>query len=189
MARPNHRFPRPTTMAHQLVAAAVGEGDTVVDATIGNGHDTLFLAGLVGSSGNVIGFDIQKQAIEQSRNRTGDAGNVTLHLDSHGNMENYLEGEVAAVMFNLGYLPGGDQQIITVPESTLSALKAATDHLAVNGIITIVAYIGHEGGSEEASSVDRWAEALCADHFSVIRYEFTNRRSKAPYLIGIQRLA
>ncbi len=176
-------------MAHQLVAEAVEEGDTVVDATIGNGHDTLFLARLVGSSGNVIGFDIQEQAIEQTRNRIGESGCVNLHLDSHGNMERYLEVEVNAVMFNLGYLPGGDQNIITVPASTLSALKTASEHLAIHGVITIVAYIGHEGGSDEASKVDQWTETLCPDHFSVIRYEFSNRKNKAPYLIGIQRLA
>lgn len=189
MAHPKPRFPRPTTMAHQLVAATVDAGDTVVDATIGNGHDTLFLAGLVGASGLVIGFDIQEEAIEQTRNRLAETESVRLHLDSHGNMKNYLEGEVKAVMFNLGYLPGGDQKIITVPDSTLSALKTATEHLSIHGVITIVAYIGHEGGSEEASQVDQWAEALCADHYSVIRYEFSNRRNKAPYLIGIQRRA
>lgn len=189
MARSNHRFPRPTAMAHQLVSNAVEEGDTVVDATIGNGHDTVFLADLVGSFGKVIGFDIQAQAIEQTRNRLGGGENVTLHLDSHGDMESYLNIEVNAVMFNLGYLPGGDQKIITVPASTLSALKTAAEHLAINGVITIVAYIGHEGGSDEASKVDQWAETLCPDHFSVIRYEFSNRKNKAPYLIGIQRLA
>ncbi|MDF1741281.1 MAG: class I SAM-dependent methyltransferase [Verrucomicrobiales bacterium] len=176
-------------MAHRLIADVVDAGDTAVDATIGNGHDTLFLAGLVGPSGHVIGFDIQEQAIEQTRNRLGEAESVKLHLDSHGNMESYLAGEVKAVMFNLGYLPGGDQKIITVPDSTLSALKTATEHLSIHGVVTIVAYIGHEGGSDEALQVDQWAEALCADHYSVVRYEFTNRKNKAPYLIGIQRLA
>ncbi|MDA7922004.1 methyltransferase domain-containing protein [Verrucomicrobiales bacterium] len=189
MTRPTRRFPRPTAMAHLLVSDVVREGDTVVDATIGNGHDTLFLKRLVGSSGEVIGFDIQDQAIAQTRDRLGENNAVHLHLDSHENMSSYLDGEVNAVMFNLGYLPGGDQTVITIPESTLAALKAASEHLAINGVITIVAYIGHEGGSDEALKVDQWAEALCPDHFSVIRYEFSNRKNKAPYLIGIQRLA
>ena len=189
MTRPTRRFPRPTAMAHQLVSEAVTGGDKVVDATIGNGHDTLFLKSLVGSSGEVIGFDIQDQAIAQTRDRLGENNSVHLHLDSHENMGRYLDGEVKAVMFNLGYLPGGDQTVITIPESTLAALKSAIEHLAINGVITIVAYIGHEGGSDEASKIDQWAEALCPDHFSVIRYEFSNRKNKAPYLIGIQRLA
>ena len=184
-----HRFPRPTSLAHQLVSGVVREGDTVIDATIGNGHDTLFLANLVGTSGKVIGFDIQESALKQTRERLGSCAGIDLHWDSHGNMENYLVGEVNAAMFNLGYLPGGDHEIITVPESTLSGLKTAAAYLAINGVITIVAYTGHPGGSEEATRVDQWTKALCSDDFSVIRYEFSNRKKKAPFLIGIQRLA
>ena len=120
---------RPTARAHRELAALVREGDLVVDATAGNGHDTAFLAARVGERGRVLAFDIQADAIASARARVealGLAGRVTFLHASHTTLVEHVEpGSVAAVVFNLGYLPGGDHSLITREEETLLALDQA----------------------------------------------------------------
>jgi len=55
-------FPSVLTMAHRLAAERIQPGDAVIDATVGNGVDTAFLAKAVGPKGVVYGFDIQQAA-------------------------------------------------------------------------------------------------------------------------------
>lgn len=147
--------------AHQIIQQTIETGDSVIDATIGNGYDTLFLAELVGSAGQVYGFDIQQSAIDatQQRLKNHDA-QVKLILANHSDMKQHIppaqHGKIKTIMFNLGYLPKGDKSIITQTESTLSALNAACELLAQNGVITVLAYTGHQGGAEEADSVEHW---------------------------------
>jgi hypothetical protein len=95
--------------------------------------------------------------------------------------------KVAAVTFNLGYLPGADTAIITEQESTIPALEAALRLLRKGGIVTIVLYSGHDGGSEEAAAVERWAEKLPLAAFQVLRYQFANRSASAPYLLAVEK--
>lgn len=182
------RFPRATQLAHELVAKRIGDGSRAVDATVGNGHDTRFLAKQVGVSGSVTGFDVQKAAVSAAKERTQDLPQVSIHLAGHEEMERFVKTPVKAVMFNLGYLPSSDKTVITVPETTIPALESATRLLAPGGILTIVAYPGHEGGDEEASSVDAWSRRLSSEIFSVIRYEFLNRETSPPFLIGIEKV-
>ncbi|BCX46383.1 rRNA methylase [Haloferula helveola] len=175
---------RPTQLAHEVIAAAVGPGDTVVDATAGNGHDTLFLARLVGQGGKVVAFDIQEEAVESTRRRLGDAGmegHVTLHRESHTAMTSRLEpGAAAAVMFNLGYLPGGDHALITEAGETIEALEAAMTVLRPGGLITVVCYPGHAGGDDEAAAVVGWAKR----HGGVLHPQ---AREGAPFLVVVER--
>ncbi|MDF1658448.1 MAG: class I SAM-dependent methyltransferase, partial [Verrucomicrobiales bacterium] len=160
---------------------------TVVDATVGNGHDTLFLASLVGPEGKVIGFDIQQEAITQTAERTAANGQVTLHRAGHERMAEFLSGSIQAAMFNLGYLPGGDKAVTTHSATTLAALSAATEFLSEGGIITVALYTGHPGGSNEAGSVIQWARELPQDQYSVSKYEFINQRNSPPALLAIQK--
>ena len=128
---------RIVSWAKWFVKRGVSPGDFCVDATVGNGNDTLFLAECVGVQGKVYGFDIQPTAIENTKQKLTAAGmleRAALIQDSHTYMGNYLApGTVKAVMFNLGYLPGGDPHLITEPESTVQALEAAL-HLLKKGI-------------------------------------------------------
>ena len=182
--------------AHKLIDDRVHSGDCVIDATVGNGYDTAFLASSVGTNGCVYGFDIQAQALEQTWNRlTQDdlfAGNVYLIEKSHEFMEevvpNRWHGQIAAIMFNLGYLPGGDRQITTSAEKALLALEAAIRLLQPGGITTIVLYPGHPSGHREAIAIDEWVRNLPQDVYQAISYQFVNQSNNPPYLIAINKI-
>lgn len=183
------------SFAHQLVRERVQPGETVIDATLGNGHDTLFLAQTTGDRGHVYGFDVQEAAVEASRRRLASAGieeeRYTLFLRNHAEMLDVLpsgvRGHVAAVMFNLGYLPGSDRRIMTQEASTLQALDAALAVLRSGGIITAVVYPGHEGGEREAAAVERWASELPQEQCQVLLYRFLNQRNAPPYVVAIEK--
>lgn len=117
---------------------------------------------------------------------------VWLIQESHHRMADLIpedvRGRAAAVMFNLGYLPGGDQRIITRAATTLPALDAAAALLRPDGVLTCVVYPGHEGGGEEAEAVERWAADLDPVRFQAITYRMINRRNRPPYLIGVRRI-
>jgi len=184
------RFLRATGMAHQIVRDRVERGDTVVDATLGGGADLVFLSGCVGADGKVVGFDVQTEAVERSRARLGEEYHgVELHALGHERMAEFVDGEVAAVMFNLGYLPGGDKSVITRAETTLAALEVATGLLRPGGVVTVVCYPGHAGGDDEAEAVSDWAAKLPQEQFGVVRYGFMNQRNAPPFLIAIERRA
>jgi tRNA1(Val) A37 N6-methylase TrmN6 len=143
---------KPLFFARELVTAVLKHGSYAVDATCGNGRDTVFLADLVGETGRVLALDIQHEAIIKTEKRLADAGfshRVTLVRADHAHLDQYLEGPVDAVMFNLGYLPGGDHNTVTRPETTLPALRAAVAALAKGGVVTVVVYTGHAGGTQE----------------------------------------
>lgn len=157
-----------TALAHQYVAAAVRPGDSVVDATAGNGFDTLFLSQLVGPNGKVYAFDIQEEAIVRTSRRlaAAKAQNVALLLASHAEMKQELPqtlaGEISAIMFNLGYLPRGDKSMTTTTDSSVRAVAQAMELLAPDGLMTIIAYTGHPGGQEEADAVLAFLESTTA---------------------------
>jgi 16S rRNA C1402 N4-methylase RsmH len=150
------------------------EGDIVVDATVGNGHDTLFLARQVGCSGRVYGFDIQRAALDATNVRLQDAGvevQVRLFHVGHENMTTHLpaevRGKIKAVLFNLGYLPGSDKQTVTQPATTVAALEEILHWLTPDGVISILAYTGHPGGREEAECLKAWAAKLPQEKWNV----------------------
>lgn len=185
---------RATELAHLVIRQAVQPGDLVIDATVGNGHDTLLLAELVGPSGRVIGFDIQETALEAARERTSGYRQVTLVHAGHENLAHHLtvpgdaERGLTAVMFNLGYLPGAPKDIVTCADTTLAALEQAVDLVAVRGLVTLVLYPGHPGGEEEATAVREYVARL-GDGFAVTQYARINSARPAPELLVIERLA
>jgi SAM-dependent methyltransferase len=188
-------LPRVLDFAKQLTAAALYEGGVAVDATVGNGHDTLHLARLVGEGGHVYGYDIQDEALAAARRRLEGAGmsrRVTLQCAGHEHLAAALppavHGQVRAAMFNLGYLPGGDKSMTTEPDTTLRALDAAGRVLAPGGVLTVVLYTGHAGGLEEAEAVARWAAGVDEHAFRVVAYRPVNQRS-VPQVIAVERLA
>ncbi|MEM1128732.1 MAG: class I SAM-dependent methyltransferase [Bacteroidota bacterium] len=178
--------------AHVLVERAVHAGATVVDATAGNGHDTAYLARLVGPAGRVLAFDVQPEALAATRHRLVTAGlldRVRLVAQGHETMAGEV-GEaprLQAVMFNLGYLPGGPSKALTTqPRTTLVALEAAWARLAPGGLITVVCYTGHPGGLEETRAVEAWATGLEAGQARMLSYRFLNQTAP-PRLLAIER--
>ncbi len=185
-------FLRATELARKLVAERVLDGATAVDATVGNGVDLVFLSGCVGPNGRVIGFDLQPEAIERSRVRWSEAEvqcALELHAVGHERMAEFVEGEIAAAMFNLGWLPGGDKSVVTRQETTVAALELVAARLRRGGVVTVVCYPGHEGGAAEAAQVSAWAEGLEQETFSAVRYGFLNQRNAPPFLVAVERRA
>ncbi|MFX3635074.1 MAG: class I SAM-dependent methyltransferase [Candidatus Pristimantibacillus sp.] len=184
------------SMAHKWIAERTFPGDTVIDATAGGGTDSLTLAQLVGANGSLYVFDIQQEALDRTRERLDGAvqknqlPRVKLLLDNHARMAEALEpsvhGAVAAIMFNLGYLPGGDETLITQPPSTIAALNAALSLLRPGGIVTCVLYPGHPGGADEAATVEGWAAQLPGVEYTTVLYRRTQRQA-APYLIAVEK--
>lgn len=178
--------PRPTTLAHLLLERVISEGDLVIDATAGNGHDTLFLARRVGASGRVLAFDVQRAAIDSSRRlleSTGVSERVEFFRESHARLADHVSpGSVAAIMFNLGYLPGSDQSLITTTSETLMALESAVQSLRPGGWLCVVCYPGHDGGNDEASAVEAWLSSK-AGEFRVARYGMLGTLRPAPFLL------
>ncbi len=182
---------RPLTCAQEWVRSVVKEGDTVIDATAGNGHDTLFLAQLVGPSGHVHAFDIQHQAIEATALRLEGArmlDRCALHQESHARMAEKVSGPVKAIMFNLGYLPGGDKAIITDTSETLVAIETALNMLSVGGVVSVVCYPGHDGGNRETQAVYNYLAKLSAHMWRVAEVSHFNAPGPAPSLLAAFKL-
>ncbi|MCB1802677.1 MAG: rRNA methyltransferase [Gammaproteobacteria bacterium] len=142
-------------------------GELAIDATLGKGHDCLFLARHVTAVGHVWGFDIQPAALAETRRRLVEAGlmdTCTLCARGHEHMAAEVpanwRGRVGAVMFNLGYLPGGDKSMITHAGSTLAALDQAALLLRPGGLVSLLQYRGHAGAGDEVVAVDEWIDAL-----------------------------
>ncbi|MGJ8654868.1 MAG: class I SAM-dependent methyltransferase [Akkermansiaceae bacterium] len=186
-------FPKPIHLAHQLIKNLIRPGDTVVDSTLGNGHDALFLAGLVGEKGLVIGFDVQPEAIEASSARMRDNGitQYDFHLTGHEDMGRVIADEnlpLAVVVFNLGYLPNADKSIITTELTTIPALETAQQLLKAGGLISIMCYPGHEGGDVESAAISEWAGGLPRDQYRAARYALHNAPNNPPFLLLIEKM-
>jgi hypothetical protein len=180
---------RATDMAHAMIAAIVRPGDTVLDATAGNGHDTAFLAGLVGIGGRVFAFDVQPLAIQTARARLGTADNITWVAAGHERLADHVPAGIGltAAMFNLGYLPGSDKRIVTSADTTLAALNAVLDRLRVGGRVTLILYTGHPGGADEANQV-KAAVARLPKCFASGVWARLATDVAAPELVAIDRL-
>lgn len=178
--------------AQFLLKETVETGDIVVDATAGNGYDTTYLAQLVGEDGHVFAFDVQQQAIEATNKRLTEAGmadRVSAILEGHENVAQYVQKPISAAIFNLGYLPGSEHQIITKPNTTLQAIESLLNLLKVGGMIVLVVYYGHEGGKEERDQVIEYVSSLPQKKVHVLRYEFINQKNDPPFVIALEKVA
>lgn len=186
----NMKLQRILPYSRTLLAETILPGEVVIDATAGNGYDTLFLAELVGEYGHVYAFDIQQAALDATTARIGKLLNrTTLLLDSHSNLKQYVNKEIGGATFNLGYFPASDDlTIVTKPDTTIQALQATMELLKKGGIITIAVYVGHVGGVEERDALLQYLYGLSQKDVQVIRYETINQQDNAPFLIAIEKL-
>ncbi|XP_058219259.1 uncharacterized protein LOC131329868 [Rhododendron vialii] len=182
-----------TEVAHSVWRHIVQNGDILVDATCGNGYDTLAMVKMVAdksSTGRVYAMDIQKAALESTSSLLDESldsdekGLVELFAICHSRMEEVVPKgiPVRLVAFNLGYLPGGDKATITESETTLQALEAAKRMLAPGGLISLVVYVGHPGGREEYEAVQAFASGLPVENWICCKLQMLNR-SSAPILV------
>ncbi|QRN86527.1 class I SAM-dependent methyltransferase [Clostridia bacterium] len=176
---------------HSMIQAYVLPGDTVLDATAGNGHDTLLLAKCIGQKGKVHAIDIQPVALENTSKRLLEAGlmeRVELYCMDHANIADLGLSKLSLAIFNLGYLPGSSKEIATSGESTTKALTAVLDLLKPMGIILITVYPGSELGWQEHSELDMYWKTLDQRIYDVVELKFPNRKNVSPYGIMIQKL-
>ena len=206
-----------TQQAHELLTARV-RGPLAIDATAGNGHDTEFLARLVGPTGTVWAFDIQREALLRTASRLRErrisvevrwgfprvavpdvlptsasdcSPQVVCVEASHAEMPDHLpascRGQIAAIMFNLGYLPGADKSCITTAVSTRAGLDAAVEWLAPGGVLTVVVYPGHPGGGAEAAAVREWFSQRACDGSCELLGEVSVPLNPGPQLWALRR--
>lgn len=174
---------------HDFLRRTVQPGAFCVDATAGNGHDTAFLCGLVGETGHVLALDIQEQAVRNTRARLhemGYDGIATVIQDSHANLGLYAETEsVDCIVFNLGWLPGGDHSIFTRPDSTRQAIEAGLNLLKRGGVMTVCIYYGGRSGYEERDAMLDYLKTLDDQKYTVLLAQFYNRRGDVPIPVFI----
>lgn len=185
---------RVTSLAHSIVSEYLTKGDIAIDATIGNGNDTVFLAQSVGNEGHVFGFDIQERAYNSTKEVLyphGLQNTVTLFLANHIAMKKYIpeqyHGTIKAIMFNLGYLPGYDKNLTTETHSTISALHDSCGLLKSSGIITISVYNEQNNGTEEQQAVMEFVKTVPSKYFETAHIHYPGRLKTPPELFVIRK--
>lgn len=178
-------------LAHKFVSEHVCPGNFCIDATAGKGRDTAFLCELVGNNGKVLAFDIQEDAVRQTTDLLSEKGFqdiATVILDSHSNMEQYADAETAdCIMFNFGWLPGGNHKIFTRPDTSIPAIEAGLRLLKPGGIMSLCIYYGGESGYEERDALLAYLTTIDNRRYTVIVNTFHNRDGDPPIPVFIYK--
>lgn len=180
-----------TEYCHHFLRDYIREGDICVDATAGNGGDTAFLCRLAGERGKVYAFDVQEQAVRSTEERLERAGlrdRAELICAGHERMKEFVKERAAAVVFNLGYLPGGDHAVATKADTTLRAAEQALELLKPGGVVSLCIYSGGDTGYEERDALLSWLRELDPRRWLVIVNCYYNRRNDPPLPVFIIRL-
>lgn len=180
-----------TAYTQHFIRQQVMPGDICIDATMGNGNDTVLLSRLAGENGRVLAFDIQKQALEHTEERLKKDDcpeNYQLFLDSHENMAAYAEAEtVSCITFNLGYLPG--ETILWQPERTAAKSSGKRPYASEKGgLMTICIYSGGDTGFQERDAMLSFIRQLDPHKYLVIQSEYVNRPNNPPIPVLIIKL-
>ncbi len=181
-----------TEFCHHFIREQVHEGDLCVDATMGNGYDTLLLSRLCGETGQVLAFDIQEMALQNTRELLLSSGaplNYRLILDSHSHMDRYVLPESAGcIVFNFGYLPGGDHRTATCSATTIPALNQSLTLLKKEGLLSLCIYSGGDSGFKERDDILTWLWGLNPKEYLVIKSEYYNRPHNPPIPVLVIKL-
>lgn len=178
---------KPIQVSHDFLDQILTEESILVDATMGNGNDTLYFAPKVAK---VFAFDVQEEAIQRTAEKLAKVNleNVQLILSGHENLDKYIT-QVDAAIFNLGYLPSADKSIITHAETTIQAIEKLLKALTIGGRIAIMVYYGHDGGREEKEALIDFLSDLPQDQVTVMSYQALNQKNCPPFLLMVEKLA
>lgn len=178
------------SIARSICMKKLKAGDRAVDATMGNGKDTAFLSNIVGKDGVVYSFDIQETAISNTKRILENCTekNVVLVNDGHENMDKYVANNVQLIIFNLGYLPGGNHNITTKCKTTIEALEKALNLIARGGAVVISVYYGHLEGKREKKEIEAYVSELNQKIFNVLKICFMNQINDPPEVICIEKI-
>lgn len=177
-----------TDLVKCILKEYINSGDIVVDATLGNGNDALFLADLVGDSGQVYAFDIDAHTIESCSSKFKDNyPQIKLIHDSHENIDTYIDSIISVAVFNLGYLPGSNHKIFTHAQTTLRAINKILKLLKPGGIVSIASYVEHDN-YEEFNGIKDFMKNLNPKDYKVMYMNPENQSEKAPKLFMCQKI-
>mgnify|MGYP006277399179 CR=1 FL=1 len=176
--------------SHWAFNKFIENNQVFVDATCGNGNDTIFLADNVSSGGKIYAFDIQKEAIEITKNKFKKSkynNDIEYINDGHEKIDKYISEKVDGIIYNLGYLPGSEHNIKTEKDTTIKSLEKAVDIIDDNGLIVIVIYTEHEGGELEKEAILDYTTNLDYKTFNVMHYHFINQKKNPPEVVVIKK--
>lgn len=181
-----------TEWCHHFIRDHVKAGDCCIDATAGNGNDTLVLCEQVGENGKVFAFDIQEEAVNNTKKRLQEHGfteRAKVLLESHVNMKHYVEeNSVSCITFNFGYLPGGDHALATRKETSIAAIYDGLTLLKKGGMMSLCIYSGGDSGFEERDAILEELKRLDGRKYLVIVSEYYNRPNNPPIPVLIIKL-
>ncbi len=180
-------FNNPSDICDFYIENIIKEGDRVVDATVGNGNDTLKLSNAVGKTGCVYGFDIQMDAINSAKEKNYIYNNVVFLNESHSELDLFIAEEISFVIFNLGYLPGGDHSIKTCEKTTIPAIEKAMTKLTAGGVILLVIYRGGDTGFSESEAVISYVKGIDYKKYNVLLFDYINRPKNPPMVCVIEK--
>ena len=174
-------------VVHDFLRRQVKPGAFCIDATAGKGRDTALLCRLAGEGGRVIAFDVQQDAVDQTRALLAAEGlQAEVVLDSHANMARYAAPEsVDCIVFNFGRLPGGDPHIFTTADTSLPAIDAGLSLLRPGGVMALAIYYGKENGYDEKNAILEHLKSLNDRVFTVLACDWLNRKHDPPLPIFI----
>ena len=172
-----------------LLEKSLLAGDVVIDATVGNGNDALALLEIVGRTGFLYGFDIQREALENTQRKLKESGyqNFKLIGASHSEMAQHVDRPVNGVLFNLGYLPTGDKTCTTLWKTTQSAITQGMDLIEPNGFVGVMTYPGHEKGREEDLDIENYFSQINQKQFQIAQMAFINQKKNPPKLYWLTK--
>ena len=186
----NRKLKTATQIFKMLIAPFVFEGMVAVDCTMGNGHDTLFLAEQAGPTGKVYGFDVQASAIKATKDRLsqneGIAPCVLFHT-GHEHLKASVKEAADIVVYNLGYLPRHDKSVTTMTQTTLDSVKQAMKIIKPGGLVSVIAYPGHEEGANELAGLSAFLKDIDQTEFDILKSEFINQKNRPPILFLIEK--
>lgn len=174
-----------------IMAEFLKEGYTCLDGTCGNGHDTLTMRQIIGDSGKIFSFDIQENAINSAleliKSKNLDCKNIEFFVDSHAEIDKYINESIDFAIYNLGYLPGGDKALTTVWESTRISLEKAMNIMRKGAILSVTAYPGHEEGYHERSKLKDFLLSLDSKKYNITNLNYFNQKDTAPETFIIEK--
>jgi predicted methyltransferase len=189
----NSKYGKLVDFVHMLIKTSYSGNENLmfIDATCGNGFDTLFLSNVAGAKGKVMSFDIQEQAVERTNSlmaQNKQFDNFKVIKDSHEFVGKYLQEKIDAAVFNLGYLPFSDKTITTNPDTTLKAIENLLPVLKDEGRIYITTYVSHDVG-HEINEIICYLNSLNKSSYNVIHVKITNKENNPPELFIIEKNA
>ena len=166
------------TLTKVILNEYLDEEMICIDATAGGGNDSLYL---VSKTKYVYCFDIQQASLLKTKQRLKDYNNYQFILDSHENLDAYINTPIDCIMFNLGYLPYGANDITTLSTSTIAAITKGYKILKKNALMTIACYYGQLNGQKETTDVIKYV----INTFN--NYQIMQTKINGPILIVIRK--